>query len=129
MIDENSKGVILLGPSATGKSRIADLISAGKKRISIGRFSPKLKMQKGYVKEDTEVLYIDDARLYPSELSAIYKIIDNGLPTKNGTIVRPQVIISCGKKRQNLLTDPECISRFHVFELRACNPYISSENG
>lgn len=122
------KGIILIGLPDTGKSRIANLLTAGKKHITIDARNTNLlddRFTYSYCETDTQVIIFDDLLNFKNQLEKLFNLVTDGVLVdkkgKKSFIIFPQIIVTINGAFSDLKMGASLERRFDVFELSSCN--------
>lgn len=122
------KGIILIGKANTGKSRLAKLLMAGKKVVSLnGRSNDLFKSHFTFMtcENDTEAIHFEDLLNYNEHLPRLFNFITDGIVVdkkhQKPFTIFPQIIVTINTSIANLEISKSLEHRFDIFELSACN--------
>ncbi len=123
------KSILLLGPSQSGKSRVARLLCNGRNTICIDGRKLKddlnLLTKNKQISVNTEIVLIDDFNFKKIGLEIFFKIIVKGFEIEgSGILVRPQFIFTTDHPIEDIDMGGSFDGRFDIFELKRCNKNI-----
>lgn len=117
------KGILLIGPSESGKSRMADHFCTG--RNSAILYGKQFNVLKNHynINNNTEVLVIDDICINKTPIDWFFSLIRKGVKVyqKNVpiSVIFPKIIISAVGSMVDIPKGTD--KYFDIFELKRCN--------
>ncbi len=121
-----NKGILLLGPAESGKSRLMNLYVEGRNYVKLDCHGFKINKMSPFLfsdcRKDTQVVIFDD--LPEKLILSAFDFVTNGiLVQKKGEasfFIYPKIIITSNCLMKDVNTGTSAKKRFDIFELSGC---------